>query len=128
MFVLNDRNMNKNTEVTEYQLESLSYNILPGDSNYHCKKHNLDLTCESPFYTEVGTINNNVQIKDICVDENRFFTYQLVKPKDSTSTKKVVFLFHGFNEKDWKKYLPWANAICVGTGSSVILFPIAFHM
>ena len=120
--------MNDNTELKEYNFESLSYKILPGVLDYHCVTHNMDLKYKHPSYTEVGTIKNNIHIKDICVDENRFLKYHVVKPKGSNTAEKVVFLFHGFNEKDWTKYLPWANSICEGTGCSVILFPIAFHM
>ncbi|MGQ1909731.1 DUF6051 family protein [Marinifilum sp. RC60d5] len=120
--------MNNKTELKEYKLESLSYKILPGVSDYHCVTHNIDIKNESPFFTEVGTIKDNVHIKDISVEENRFFNYRLIKPKGVKISKKIIFIFHGFNEKDWDKYLPWANSICEGTGSSVILFPIAFHM
>jgi len=42
--------------------------------------------------------------------------------------KKVTFVFHGFNEKTWDKYLPWGEAICERTQSAVVFFPIAFHM
>lgn len=120
--------MNIETEIEEYNFESLSYNILPGEMYYHCAIHNLDIECNFTFSTEVGTINNNVHVKDIAIEENRHFKYQIVKPSHEKSTKKAIFLFHGFNEKDWGKYLPWAKRICQGTGYSVILFPIAFHM
>ena len=120
--------MNNKTELKEYEFESLSYKILPGVLDYHCVTHNKDFKHNPPFFTEVGTINDNVHIKDICVEENHFFKYHIVKPKGISTSKKVVFLFHGFNEKDWDKYLPWANSICEGTGSSVVLFPTAFHM
>ncbi len=116
------------TELKAYNFESLSYSTLPGEVNYHCVAHKVDLKCNQPFYTEVGTIEDNIHIRDIFVEENRRFEYQIVQPRGSKKSGKVVFLFHGFNEKDWDKYLPWANAICLGTGSSVILFPIAFHM
>lgn len=120
--------MNIKTELREYKFESLSYKILSGVSNYYCVKHKQDLIHKYSFYNDVGTIKDNVHIKDIYVEENRFFTYHIVKPTETENTKKVIFLFHGFNEKDWTKYIPWAKRICEGTGSSVILFPIAFHM
>jgi hypothetical protein len=116
------------TELKAYSFESLSYKTLPGVVDYSCLVHEVDLKCKQPFYTEVGTIEDDVHMRDICVEENRSFEYHIVQPKGCSKTEKVVFLFHGFNEKDWDKYLPWANAICLGTGSSVILFPIAFHM
>ncbi|MRT92820.1 DUF6051 family protein [Ancylomarina sp. 16SWW S1-10-2] len=120
--------MNDEIELKEYKFESLAYKILPGVLDYHCTTHNKDFKHNPPFFTEVGTIEDNVHIKDICVEENRFFKYHIVKPKGINTSKKVIFLFHGFNEKDWNKYLPWANSICEGTGSSVVLFPTAFHM
>jgi len=120
--------MNNKIELKEYKFESLSYKILPGISEYHCIKHKLDLIHKYSFYTDVGTIKDNVHIKDICVAENRFFKYHIVKPTETENTKRVILLFHGFNEKDWTKYIPWAKTICEGTGSSVVLFPIAFHM
>ncbi len=121
-------NMSNKTELIEYRFQSASYDILPGAVNYHCTKHDLDLTVEEIFYNDVGEIDDNVHIEDICVDENRFFPYQIIKPKGLEKAHKAIFLFHGFNEKDWTKYLPWARAICEGTGKCVILFPLAFHM
>lgn len=115
-------------EMHDIDFQSTSCAILPGIEEYKCDTHNVTLNEEFSFYTEVGTIDNNVHIKDIFVEENQSFKYQLIKPKGQEKVKKVVFLFHGFNEKDWSKYLPWAKSICDGTGSAVILFPIAFHM
>lgn len=120
--------MNIKTEIKEYKFESLSYAILPGGSDYHCTRHNISLINKNPFNAEVGAITENIKIKDICVEENRSFNYHILKPVETGNSKKLIFLFHGFNEKDWTKYLPWAERICKGTGSSVILFPIAFHM
>ncbi|ALJ04619.1 hypothetical protein APS56_05470 [Pseudalgibacter alginicilyticus] len=120
--------MNNKTELKEYKFESLSYNILPGISEYHCVKHNLNFNSAHALHNDVGTIKDNVHIKDISVEENRFFKYHIVKPTAAKNTKKVIFLFHGFNEKDWTKYIPWAKRICEGTASSIVLFPLAFHM
>lgn len=120
--------MNMTTELAEYRFESLSFKILPGAFDYHCEIHKKELRQNYPFFTDVGTINNNVHIKDINVKENRLFKYKIVKPVGIKNTYKAIFLFHGFNEKDWRKYIPWANKICKDTGRSVILFPIAFHM
>lgn len=115
-------------EINNMDFVSLSNGILPGIETYECDTHNVKLKEEYSFYTEVGTIDNNVHIKDISVKENQNFKYQLIKPKGEGKVNKAVFLFHGFNEKDWSKYLPWAKSICDGTGSAVILFPLAFHM
>ena len=115
-------------EMHDLFFKSRSCDILPGVEEYRCELHDVNMTEDFSFYTEIGTIDNNVHIKDIYVKENRSYQYQLIKPKGQDKVKKVVFLFHGFNEKDWSKYLPWAKSICDGTGSAVILFPIAFHM
>lgn len=114
-------------EMHDLEFQSLSCGILPGIESYKCDIHNVTMKEKFSFYTEIGTIDNNVHIKDIFVKENQSFNYQLIKPKGQEKVKRVVFLFHGFNEKDWSKYLPWAKSICDGTGSAVILFPIAFH-
>ncbi len=122
------KNEFENVELKELSFESHSYKILPGTETYHCEYHDQDLKHTFSFYTDVGTIKNNVHIKDIQVEENQKFTYQMIMPKGQEKTEKLTFLFHGFNEKNWNKYLPWAKAICEGTQSAVVLFPIAFHM
>ncbi|MCE1199307.1 MAG: DUF6051 family protein [Marinilabiliales bacterium] len=118
----------RSTELLEFEFESTSYDILPGVEDYYCHRHEKGMKHNYPFFTEVGTFQDHVHIKDIFVEENRRFRYHLMKPAGSESTDKVIFLFHGFNEKDWNKYLPWAKTLCEGTGSSIVLFPIAFHM
>ncbi len=115
-------------EMDELEFESLSYKILPGIKDYYCDIHKTVLKPEFSFFTEIGTIEDNVHIEDIYVEENQKFKYQLIRPSGNEKVKKVTFLFHGINEKDWNKYLPWAKAICDGTQSTVILFPTAFHM
>lgn len=115
-------------EIKEANFDSHACKILPGVDNYQCNIHQIELKNSFSFFTEVGKIDNNIHIKDIDVQENKSFNYHIIKPQTDEKIKKVTFLFHGFNEKDWNKYLPWAKAICDGTGSSVILFPIAFHM
>lgn len=126
--VLKYTDMNNKTELEEYKLESLSYKLLPGAHNYNCEIHNVNFKNQFPFFTDVGTIKNNVHVNDIAVEENKFFKYQFIKPAGKKISKKIIFLFHGFNEKTWDKYLSWAKYICNNTGSSVVLFPIAFHM
>lgn len=115
-------------ELLEAGFESRAHSMLPGADRYACDQHRTELSNGFSFYTEVGKISNEVHIKDIAVAENRRFNYHLVKSRQQSRVKKVILLFHGFNEKDWKKYLPWAKAVCQGTGSMVVLFPIAFHM
>ncbi|MCL3781125.1 hypothetical protein EMN47_12115 [Prolixibacteraceae bacterium JC049] len=120
--------MENTTDINTYHFESHAHKILPGVTDYHCEAHSEELKQNLNFYTEVGTIKDDVHIEDICVEENKAFDYQIISPKGAKNTSEVIFLFHGFNEKDWTKYIPWANSICEGTGKSVVLFPIAFHM
>lgn len=129
MFLSSNQEKEFNTiELRESNFHSSSYTILPGEEDYHCGFHNVDIKNNFSFYTEVGTIKNHVHIKDIYVKENQNFRYSILMPKGTEKAQKVTFLFHGFNEKMWDKYLPWAKAICEGTNSAIILFPIAFHM
>ncbi len=120
--------MNSKIEINDYDFESKAYKILPGAAEYYCETHDREFSDGSHFYTDVGTIKDNVQVKDIAVEENRFFKYRVLSPGGIEKNRRVIFLFHGFNEKDWKKYMPWAELMCLGTGASVVLFPIAFHM
>lgn len=115
-------------EILESVFSSQSFNILPGVKDYFCLQHKKNLNSNYSFSTHVGEIKDHVHLRDIFVEENKAFNYQLIRPKNKPDRKKVVFLFHGFNEKDWSKYLPWAKSISENTGSTVILFPIAFHM
>lgn len=123
------KNKNMDTiEIHEQSFESLSQMILPGAEKYFCAQHQLKIKSEFVFHSNVGTIKDNVHVKDIEVNENHKFNYCLFKPVGIGKAKKVTLLFHGLNEKNWDKYLPWAKAICETTQSAVILFPLAFHM
>lgn len=66
--------------------------------------------------------------QDSIIDENRNFTYPVIRNKHQGQSSEVIILFHGLNERSWIKYLPWGKALAVKTGHPVILFPISFHM
>lgn len=114
--------------VCEQYFTSGNYKILPGDTTHLCAFHNEKIASNYLFYTDIGSIKGDLSIKDIDVAENKRFKYFIIKPKGCERAKKATFLFHGFNEKNWDKYLTWAKTICEKTQSAVILFPIAFHM
>lgn len=129
LFTLSETDKEFDTiELHDIEFVSESFGILPGIEEYKYDTHNVTPKEELSFYSENGTTNNSVHIKDIFAKSNRSFNYQIVKPKGTERARRVVLLFHGFNERDWSKYLPWAKAISDGTESAVILFPIAFHM
>jgi hypothetical protein len=115
-------------EVYRFPFHSEAHNILPGNSEYHCSQHQQSFQGqEDPFYN-IGSIQDDVYIKDALVEENQNFCYHILKSKGEAKIKKLIFIFHGFNEKTWDKYLPWGQSICEKTGSAVLFFPIAFHM
>lgn len=115
-------------EIRKFDFHSRSYHLLPGAQDYHCSIHDMPLVNSYTYYNEIGFISGNVQIKDVMVTENRDFSYKILVPEGSKKVKKIVFLFHGFNEKHWEKYLAMGKTICEKTGKAVAFFPIAFHM
>lgn len=69
-----------------------------------------------------------VSVKDADIHENLRFRYHVFMPDGMEKARNVIIMFHGFNEKLWHKYLPWAAHLAAKTGHAVLLFPIAFHM
>lgn len=78
------------------------------------------------FFSDTGNdtfLNKN----DISIPENASFSYPIFVPPDASS-RKVILLLHGLNERSWVKYLVWAYSLAQNTESYVILFPISFHI
>jgi len=69
-----------------------------------------------------------LDVADGEVEENRSFRYHVFLAGGPQKSREMILLFHGFNEKHWHKYLPWAAKLVELTGKAVVLFPIAFHM
>ncbi|KAA6338788.1 hypothetical protein EZS27_013239 [termite gut metagenome] len=69
-------------------------------------------------------------LTDDCIDENKSFNYTIFVPAGNGKEKRneAIILLHGLNERNWNKYLTWAEHLVKNTGKPVILFPIAFHM
>ncbi len=101
--------------------------ILPGAAASVCPTHQIALGEPGPVPDErqdaeaPGLHASRVQ-------ENHAFRYHVFVPGAGGRARGVILLFHGFNEKHWHKYLPWAHRLTARTGKAVILFPIAFHM
>ncbi len=117
-----------NTVLYKFGFHSSSHDLLPGIQKYHCKTHNLTFNNIPSFLNDIGTIEEAIHIKDVDLEENKDFNYFILKSKNTDRVKKIIFLIHGFNEKNWGKYLPWGKAICERTQSAIVFFPIAFHM
>lgn len=67
-------------------------------------------------------------LSDAQIEENRRFVYPVLVGDQQKPSKEVIILLHGLNERNWDKYLPWAEALNQRTGQPVILFPISFHV
>ena len=65
---------------------------------------------------------------DAEIEDNLHFRYHMIMPSGHKKARNIIIMFHGFNEKYWDKYLPWAAHLASGTGKAVVMFPIAFHM
>lgn len=120
--------VDEKSEIRSFEFNSLAYNLLSGNEMYYCKEHNSTFKCINFRNTKIERINKDIDISDINIQENRNFKYLVFKPASKEKFKEVLLFFHGFNEKYWDKYLPWAKKIADDTGKLVVLFPIAFHM
>lgn len=78
------------------------------------------------FLSDVA-LNGFSNENDILIPENYSFSYPVFTP-GNRSSKKVILLLHGLNERSWVKYLVWAYWLASNTDSYVILFPISFHI
>ncbi|MDR2037166.1 MAG: DUF6051 family protein [Bacteroidales bacterium] len=116
------------TDLYNFDFESLSCRILPCEGRYQCEKHNFDCHLPYEFENSIANQSNTLNIADAHITENHQFRYHVFHPSGSGKSREVVLMFHGFNEKHWAKYLPWAKRLSENTGKTIILFPIAFHM
>lgn len=117
-------------ELRSFQFESTNTEVYPsedyGESGTLFRallRYYLD---ENSFSNKF--IFHHLQLADRGIEVNNSFQYHIIKPKSSGPFSGAVLLFHGLNEKSWKKYLPWAERLAENTERPVILFPTAFHM
>lgn len=59
---------------------------------------------------------------------NYNFTYPVFMPGEKPTADGAIIMLHGLNERNWHKYLYWAQNLSEKTGKAVILFPMAFHV
>lgn len=124
---------NKRLQFSELDIHSLNFesksqHLLPGYDSYYCHEHEVCINETNTFLNNLGEINSKIHIKDGEIDENQRFSYRIFMPRLLKKASKCIFLFHGFNEKNWDKYFPWAQYLATKIQCAVILFPIAFHM
>ena len=114
--------------VSHVAFHSDNGSLLPGEARYRCAVHG-ELSCEpEAFPGEIDLGAETLDQHDSQVPENRDFRYPVFHPGRVGKAREMLLLFHGFNEKHWHKYLPWAQRLAATTGKAVVLFPIAFHM
>ena len=116
------------THLYNFDFESNSCPILPSEGQYQCEQHGF--ACDSPYDFENSIANHShtLNMADAHIMENYRFRYHIFHPAQLKKSKQVILMFHGFNEKHWAKYFPWAKRLSETTGKTIILFPIAFHM
>ncbi len=122
----NEIEIDDNTVLRNYNFESNYRFILPGGSGNNDNYEYILSGTEHEYEPDI--IQEMLNKKDAEILENIKFRYHVIAPKSTSKAKGVLLMFHGFNEKHWAKYLPWAKYIVEKTGKAVILFPIAFHM
>lgn len=66
------------------------------------------------------------------ISENTSFDYYIVTPDTFAGLGKkagsAILLFHGLNERNWDKYIPWAEYLSNELNRPVILFPLSMHI
>jgi hypothetical protein len=91
----------------------------------HLNESNIDVR----FFSFKSAANlSDTNTSDESINENVEFVYPVFIPGGAKRTDKAIFLLHGLNERNWSKYLTWAEYLCQTTGKPVILFPIAYHI
>ena len=92
------------------------------------EESNMDIRFFSFRSTSFANKQTIIPSEDRNISENISFQYPAFLPHGIKRANKVIILQHGLNERNWNKYLTWAEYLCSKTGKPVILFPIAFHM
>jgi len=98
--------------------------------NTHLETTGIDIRFFS-FKSATHSADNEQTIiisQDEKINENFSFIYPVFVPSGMKTAKQAILLLHGLNERNWSKYLTWAEYLCSNTGKPVILFPIAYHI
>lgn len=99
--------------------------------NVALKKSGVDIRFfpfESSYNFQLATQLSNHTLEDGAIFENNRFSYPVFFPKGRKKASNVIVLLHGLNERNWDKYLCWAEYLAEHTHKAVILFPIAYHI
>ena len=107
----------RRTIITDRPLEIRPFHFLPRIKDPY-----------TSFFQQTMPSSGFCPTTDHHVEENKHFSYTIFVPKGTHQTDRAILLLHGLNERNWDKYLTWAEHLSLSTGRAVILFPIAFHM
>lgn len=121
----NEIAIDDNLVMRNYTFESNSRFLLPGGAG---NSDTYEYIPSLPEDYEPDIIQELINKTDAEITENIKFRYHIIMPKKEHKAKGIILMFHGFNEKYWSKYLPWAKHLADYTGKSIVMFPIAFHM
>jgi hypothetical protein len=83
-----------------------------------------------PFQTDLSGLSDDSQVNLLArsFEGNFKFTYPVFMPNGISTADGAIIMLHGLNERNWQKYLYWAQYLSENTGKAVILFPLAFHV
>lgn len=110
------------------RFEELSAVFVPGKEIYLEASKTVIRFCTFSSRNEQSNLLVSGDVLSDRVAENEDFWYPVVMPARQQKADKLLLMMHGLNERNWKKYLPWAEYMCAQTGKAVVLFPIAFHI
>jgi hypothetical protein len=89
---------------------------------------NLSSSVSTSDEASLSYPDHDLAADDCKIKENNNFNYSFFKKRTGKKSDELIILLHGFNEKHWYKYLPWAKALLEKSGKDIILFPLSFHM
>lgn len=117
--------IDKNLVMRNFTFISKQKDLLPGGLG---NTDDYEYIPAMPTDYEPDIIQKMLNKKDAQIQENIKFRYHVIMSSTIPKSKGIILMFHGFNEKYWAKYLPWAKQLADKTGKAIVMFPIAFHM
>jgi len=114
---------NRRGVIVNLPFNSAHSDMLPGPKEYGSLRHLRNFLGRS-LKPQRSTIDDMLTVVDSRVMENSSFRHTIFIPEHGSKTlRDVIFLLHGFNEKNWHKYLPWALRLMESTGKTVLRYP-----
>ena len=114
------------TSLVSYGPDRIKVDAQTTVHNFTFHSKHTDILPESA--TDCASSIDLLDVADREIAENADFRYHVFAPTGGSRSSGMILLFHGFNERHWDKYLPWAANLVESTGKAVVLFPIAFLM